>query len=101
MEEADQCPEIWSEPDPQSTIHFVVVSHNQQSECMPNSLTVAILISSLHSVAIAHFFCFCSLGIRGFPGAAGSYWNLHAWQNSHPQDLPDPDLQSSLVAEDS
>lgn len=46
-------------------------------------------------------FLFFSLGIRGFPGAVGSHWNLHAWQNSHSQDLLDPDLQSSLVAEDS
>ena len=38
-------------------------------------------------------------GLCGFPSTAGSDRNLHARENPHPQDFPDPDLQGSLVAE--
>ena len=31
VQETDQCPEIWSESDPQQTIHTLVVTNNQQS----------------------------------------------------------------------
>ena len=39
-------------------------------------------------------------GVRRLSGAAGPDGHLHAWQDPHPEDLPHPDLPSSLVAED-
>lgn len=70
VQEADQCTEVWSEPDPQQAFHVVVVPHHQPCQ-----------------------------RVCGFPSAAGSDWHLHARQDPHPQDLPDPDLQGSPVAE--
>lgn len=70
VQEADKCPEVWFEPDSQQAFHIVVVSYHQPCQC-----------------------------VCGFPSAAGSDRHLHAWQDSHPQDLPHSDLQSSLVAE--
>ena len=40
------------------------------------------------------------LGIRGFPSAIGSDRHLYAWKDPHTENLPDPDIQSPFVAED-
>ena len=32
MEEADQCSEIWTEPNPQPSVYTLVVTHHQQSQ---------------------------------------------------------------------
>ena len=70
VQEANQCTAVWSEPDPQQAFHPVVVSYHQPCQC-----------------------------VCGFPSAAGSDRHFHAWQDSHAQDLPHPDLPGSLVAE--
>lgn len=101
MEEADQRPEIWSEPDPQPSLHPLVVSHYQQGQReYPTTRTrmhfpdVVLLLLTITLRTLS------SLGVRGFPGAAGSDWDLHARKDPHPENLPHPDLQGSLVAED-
>ena len=70
VQEADQCTEVWSEPDPQQAFHALVVPHHQPCQC-----------------------------VCGLPSAAGSNRHLHARQDPHTQDLSHPDLQGSPVAE--
>ena len=41
------------------------------------------------------------LGLRWFPSTARPHWDIHAWQDPHTEDLTDPDIPSSFVAEDS
>ena len=67
-----QCPTIRSQSDPQSSLHPLVESHDQSCQ-------------RLHR----------------FPSATRFDGHLHAWQDSHPQDLPHPDIPGSFVAEDS
>lgn len=38
MEETDQCPEVWSQPNPQPSFHTVVVTNHQQSQRQYNYL---------------------------------------------------------------
>ena len=40
-----------------------------------------------------------STGICRVPGATGPNWYLHARQDTHAQDIFDPNIPSSLVAE--
>lgn len=61
------------------------------------SCFVVALVPFLLSVFL--FVCLSSCDLMA-PGATGPDRDLHARQDSHPQDLPHPDLPSPLVAED-
>ena len=42
-----------------------------------------------------------SLGVRRLSSTVGSYWDIYAWEDPHTEDLTDPNIQSSSVAEGS
>jgi len=69
IQEIDQRATFRSKSDSKSTIHSMVVTYNQSSEC-----------------------------VRRFPGATGPDRYLHARQDPDPQDLSDPNLPSPFVA---
>ena len=71
VQETDQRAEVRPEPDPQPSVHVVVVTDDQPSQ-----------------------------RLRGLPGATRPHRHLHARQDSHAEDLPHPDLQSASLAED-
>ena len=41
-----------------------------------------------------------SPGLCWFPGPVGFDWYIHAWEDTHTQDIINTNIQSSLVAED-
>ena len=43
---------------------------------------------------------FLSSGLCWFPGPVGFDWYIHAWEDTHTQDIINTNIQSSLVAED-
>ena len=71
MEEVDQRPAIRPEPDPESSLHTLVVANHQPSQ-----------------------------RLRWLPGATRLDGHFHARQNTHAQDLAHSDFPRPLVAED-
>ena len=70
IQEADQRPALRSQPDPEPSLHVVVVANNQPRQ-----------------------------RLRRLPSAARPDGHLHARQDPHPQDFADPDLPRTFVAE--
>ena len=46
-------------------------------------------------------YCVAILGICRLTSTVGSNWYIYAWEDPHTEDLTDPNIQSSFVAEDS
>ena len=44
---------------------------------------------------------FANLQVRRLSSTVGSYWDVHAWEDPYTEDLTDPNIQSSSVAEGS
>ena len=42
-----------------------------------------------------------SLGVCRLSSIVGSYWDIYAWEDPYIEDLTDPNIQSSSVAEGS
>eukprot|EP00954_Amorphochlora_amoebiformis_P009654 751248-Amorphochlora_amoeboformis.AAC.1 len=72
VQEAYQCPAIRSEPDPEPSLHTVVVTDHQPRQC-----------------------------VRRVPSAARPDWDLHARKDSDTENLVDSDLPGALMAEGS
>lgn len=77
---------LWWSP----TINRANVSEGQ----CPSSHTLKNTINGRSLVPLSE-------GVCRLSSAAGLDRDLHAWQDSYTEDLPDPDLPGSLVAEDS
>lgn len=72
MEETDQCPEVWSQPNPQPSFHAVVVPDHQQSQRQYNHHfpNVSIILLPWEMIKrLITLILLLYLGVCRFPGA--------------------------------